>query len=220
LADDSVRVAVWGEPDPQGAVAARARAMRHPARIEFMGPTPDPAAALANADIFFYPLQRQHHGTAENALVEAMSLGLAPLVLDNPAEKAIVQDGFTGFVASSIEEIGSLLDMLLLLPDVREKISRNAIHAMAETRTPAISAQEFMILWLAMLAEPARFCDFASAIGSTPAEWFLSTQRLAGAAWAPGDADAAAHPAKGTLAHFVSAFANDDSFARLRKASA
>ena len=148
-----------------------------------MGRTSDPAAALANADIFFYPLQRDHYGTAENALVEAMSLGLAPLVLDNPAEKAIVQDGKTGFVASSIEEIGSLLEMLLLLPDVREKISRNAIRAMAETRTPAMSAQDFMILWLAMLAEPACVCDFASAIGSTPAEWFLSTQQVPGAVW-------------------------------------
>ena len=220
LGDDSVRVAVWGEADPQGAVVARAKAMRHPGRVEFMGRTSDPAAALANADIFFYPLQRDHYGTAENALVEAMSLGLAPLVLDNPAEKAIVQDGQTGFIASSIEEIGSLLEMLLLLPDIREKISRNAIRAMAETRTPAMSAQDFMILWLAMLAEPARVCDFASAIGSTPAEWFLSTQRLAGAAWAPGDSDAAARPAKGTLAHFESAFAGDDSFARLKKVGA
>jgi hypothetical protein len=210
LGDDSVRVAVWGEVDPQGVVAARANAMR----------TSDPAAALASADIFFYPLQRDHYGTAENALVEAMSLGLAPLVLDNPAEKAIVRDGETGFIASSIEEIGSLLEMLLLLPDIREKISRNAIRAMAETRTPATSAQDFMILWLAVLAEPARVCDFANAVGSTPAEWFLSTQRLAGTAWTPEVSDAAARPAKGTLAHFESAFAGDDSFAGLKKARA
>ena len=220
LSDDSVRVAVWGEVDPQGGVVARAKAMRHPGRVEFKGRTSDPVAALAGADIFFYPLQRDHYGTAENALVEAMSLGLAPLVLDNPAEKAIVDDGRTGFVASSIEEIGSLMEMLLLLPDVREKISRNAIRAMAETRTPAMSAQDFMILWLAMLAEPARVCDFTGAIGSTPAEWFLSTQRLAGAAWTPGDFDLAARPAKGTLAHFEDAFVGDDSFARLKKAGA
>jgi glycosyltransferase involved in cell wall biosynthesis len=220
LGDDNVRVAVWGEADPQGAVTARAKAMRYPNRVEFMGPTSDPKAALADADIFFYPLQRDHYGTAENALVEAMSLGLTALVLDNPAEKAIVHDGKTGFVASSIEEISSLLEMLLLLPDVRDKISRNAIRAIAETRTPAMSAQDFMILWLAVLAEPARVCDFASAIGSTPAEWFLSTQCLAGTAWAPEFSDAAARPAKGTLAHFESAFAGDDSFARLKKASA
>ena len=220
LGDDSVRVVVWGDVDPQGAVVARARAMRRPERVEFMGRTSDPASALADADIFLYPLQREHYGTAENALVEAMSLGLAPLVLDNPAEKAIVEDGKTGFVASSIEEIGSLLEMLLLLPDVREKISRNAIRTMAETRTPAMSAQDFMILWLAMLAEPALICDFARAIGSTPAEWFLSTQRLAGTSWVPEGSDATGHPAKGTLAHFENAFAGDISFARLKKVSA
>jgi len=220
LGDDSVRAAVWGDVDPQGAVAARAQAMRYPDRVEFMGRTSDPPAALANADIFLYPLQREHYGTAENALVEAMSLGLVPLVLDNPPEKAIVEDGRTGFVAASIEEIGSLLEMLLLLPDVREKISRNAIRAIADTRTPAMSAQDFMILWLAMLAEPARVCDFASAIGSSPAEWFLSTQRLAGTDWVPDAADAAASSAKGTLAHFESAFAGDHSLARLKKVSA
>jgi glycosyltransferase involved in cell wall biosynthesis len=220
LGDDSVRVAVWGDVDPQGAVVARAAAMRHPGRVEFRGRTSDPAAALAGADIFFYPLRREHYGTAENALVEAMSLGLVPLVLDNPAEKAIVRDGQTGFVASSIEEIGSLLEMLLLLPEVREKISCNAIRVVSETRMPALSAQDFMILWLAVLAEPARVCDFAGAIGSTPAEWFLSTQRLAGVAWAPEEADPVAHAAKGTLAHFESTFAGDHSFTRLKKAGA
>ena len=218
LGDDSVRVVVWGDVDPNSAVVARAGAMRRPERVEFMGRTSDPASALADADIFLYPLQREHYGTAENALVEAMSLGLAPLVLDNPVEKAIVEDGKTGFVASSIEEIGSLLEMLLLLPDIREKISRNAIRAIAETRTPAMSAQNFMILWLALLAEPARVCDFASAIGSTPAEWFLSTQLLAGTSWVPEDSDATGQLAKGTLAHFENAFAGDISFARLKKA--
>jgi hypothetical protein len=71
-----------------------------------------------------------------------------------------------------------------------------------------------------MLAEPSRVCDFASAIGSMPAEWFLSTQRLAGTAWVPEEANVAAPPAKGTLAHFESVFAGDDSFARLRKVRA
>ena len=214
---DDVRVAVWGRVDPRGAVVARAKTMRHPERVEFMDHTSDPAAALAGADIFLYPLQRDHYGTAENALVEAMSLGLVPLVLDNPAEKAIVRDGKTGFIASSIAEIGSLLDMLLLLPEVREKMSRNAVRAMAETRTPALSAQDFMILWLGVLAEPARVCNFAGAIGATPADWFLSTQRLAGTPWAAKEAGEAQTPAKGTLAHFESAFAGDPSFTLLRR---
>jgi hypothetical protein len=83
-----------------------------------------------------------------------------------------------------------------------------------------MSAQDFMILWLAMLAESARVCDFAGTIGSTPAEWFLSTQRLAGTVWVAEDSVAAAGAVKGTLAHFESAFGDDDSLARLKKAYA
>jgi glycosyltransferase involved in cell wall biosynthesis len=220
LISDDIRISVWGDVDRAGAVATRAQAMRHPERVNFMGQAAEPAAALADADIFFYPLQRDHYGTAENALVEAMSLGLVPLVLNNPPEMAIVRDAETGFVAESIEEIGSLLQTLLLLPDLLEKISRNAIRHVAENRTPALSAQDFMIQWLGLLGEPTRRCDFRSAIGESPAEWFLSTQRLPGAPWISSGAQGAAMPSKGTLAHFERIFAGDESFSRLRKLSA
>ena len=216
LVGDDYRVLVWGAVDPASPVLARARAMRYPERIEFGGETADPAFALSEADIFFYPLQPDHYGTAENALVEAMSLGLTPVVLNNPAEMAIVRDAKTGFVARSIEECVSLLQMLLLLPDLRERISRNAIRNVAETRTPAQSALDFMILWLGLLSEPAQYCDFRAAIGESPADWFLATQGLQAAAW-KSPRENVQQPAKGTLAHFESVFAGDVSLARLRR---
>ena len=162
-------------------------------------------------------MQPDHYGTAENALVEAMSLGLTPVVLNNPSEMAIVRDGETGFVARSIEECTSLLQMLLLLPDVREKISRNAIRHVAETRAPAQSALDFMILWLGLLSEPTRHCHFQAAIGESPADWFLATQSLPGVTWTPPSWKNAQQPSKGTLAHFESVFAGDASLARLRR---
>jgi glycosyltransferase involved in cell wall biosynthesis len=216
LIDDDVRVSVWGDFDPAGEVAARVKTMRHPQRVNFMGRASDSSAALANADIFLYPLRRDHYGTAENALVEAMSLGLTPLVLDNPPEMTIVRDSENGFVATSIEEIGSLLEMLLLLPDVREKMSRNAIRYVAENRNPVQAAQDFMILWLGLLGESPRLCDL-SRIGGSPAEWYLSTQRVAGAEWTPAQTEGTVRPSKGTLAHFETAFAGDESLSRLRK---
>jgi|SRR5215467_1742452 glycosyltransferase involved in cell wall biosynthesis len=208
LVDDDVRVMVWGDFDPTGPVAARAKAMRNLTRVNFMGLATDSSIALSNADIFFYPLQPNHYGTAENALVEAMSLGLTPLVLNNPAEMAIVRDGETGFVAKSIEEIGSLLQMLLLLPDVRAQISKNAIRDVTETRNPLLSAREFMTLWLGLLCETPRYCDLTRAVGGNPAEWYRSTQCLSEAPWTlpvpKGEA-----PSKGTLTHFRTAFAAD-----------
>jgi glycosyltransferase involved in cell wall biosynthesis len=215
LVENDVRVAVWGAAD--AAVIARAQAMRHPGRIDFRGETTDPVAALAEADIFFYPLQADHYGTAENALVEAMSLGLTPVVLNNPAERPIVRDGETGFVAHSIAECVSLLQMLLLLPELRDRIARNAMRHVAENLTPAQSALEFMILWLGLISEPATRCDFRAAIGETPADWFLATQCLPGAAWMPPVGQADEPAAKGTLAHFESIFAGDESLSRLRR---
>jgi glycosyltransferase involved in cell wall biosynthesis len=216
LAGDDIHASVWGAVDPAGAVAARAQAMRHSERVTLHGATADPQAALSAADIFFYPLQSDHYGTAENALVEAMSLGLVAVVLDNAAEMAIVRDGETGFVARSIAECTSLLQMLLVSPDLRAAISRNAAAAVAQERTPQRSAQDFMILWLGLLAKPARPCDFRAALGENPADWFLATQRLPGTAWSASRWKNAQQPSKGTLAHFESVFAGDASLARLR----
>ena len=182
LVGDDIHVSVWGAVDRRPLPPARA-AMRHPERVRFCGETATRRPRLRDADIFFYPLQRDHYGTAENALVEAMSLGLSPVVLDNPAEMAIVRDGETGFVAHSIEQCVSLLQMLLLLPELRDKISQNAARDVAENRTPAQSALEFMILWLGLASEAPRHCDFRAVFGDSPADWFLATQCLPGAAW-------------------------------------
>ena len=172
---------------------------------------------LSDADIFFYPLQRDHYGTAENVLIEAMSLGLVPIVLDNAAEMAIVRDGETGFVARSIEEAASLLQMLLSSADVRERVSRNAVDYVAKNRTPKQSAQDFMILWLGLLSKPPRYCDFRAAVGASPTEWFAATQRLPGAEWSPSDRSDVQRPSKGMLAHFESVFDRDASLVRLRR---
>jgi glycosyltransferase involved in cell wall biosynthesis len=211
-----IRVSVWGTIDPSGPVMARARAMRHPQRITFHGETAEPAAALANAEIFFYPLQPDHYGTAENALIEAMSLGLVPVVMNNAAETAIVADGETGFVARSVDEAASLLQMLLSSPDVRDRVSRHAVAHVAHCRMPEHSARDFMVLWLGLLAKSPRHCDFRGAIGESPADWYVATQRLPGAAWQFSGPERQ-QPSKGTLHHFERVFAGDASLAGLRR---
>ena len=215
LDGDDIKVSVWGAVGPSSPVIARVLAMRHPERIRLRGHTSEPAAALSAADIFFYPLQADHFGTSENALIEAMSLGLVPVVLDNPAEMAIVRHGETGLVARSIEECATLLQMLVSSPDDRERISQNAVRAIAETRTAARSAQQFMALWRGLLAEPKHRPDFSNVVGAGPADWFLATQCLHGEAWQPNRQSPQEAPSKGRLAHFETVFAGDPSLARL-----
>jgi hypothetical protein len=214
--DMDALVRVWGECSTP--VIARALAMNNPQRIRFCGQTATPAAALANAEIFFYPLQPGHYGTAENALVEAMSLGLVPVVLNNPAEAAIVQDGQTGLVGETIDHCVELLQSLLTSVSLRDRLSRNAAAAMAATRTPLRSAAAFVALWQSLLAEAPRQHDFASAIGDRPGDWYAATQRLPGAAWMPV-IEPDAPTSKGTFAHFEHVFPDDRSLALLRAGS-
>jgi glycosyltransferase involved in cell wall biosynthesis len=150
LDDDMTPVSLWGHISPE--VAACAAAMRHPERIELRGHTLDPASALADADIFFYPLRRDHYGTAENALIEAMSMGLAPVVFDNPAETKIVTHGKSGFVAHTIDECVQYLRRLVRAPSLREEMGVNAARAV-QTKSPARSANAFVALWAALAAE-------------------------------------------------------------------
>lgn len=215
LAGDGIDVSVWGAADPE--VMTRALRMCHPGRIHFCGQTTDPAYALSAASIFFYPLQRDHYGTAENALVEAMSLGLVPVVLNNPAEMAIVRHGENGFVAQSIDDCVALLRMLLSSSELRQKVARRAIASIAETRTPALSAQKFQNLWEGLLNEPARYCEFRNAVGESPTDWFLATQPLPGEAAQSVDVIAPHRVSKGTLAHFEAIFAGDEGLKKLRK---
>ena len=148
--EDMPPVSLWGHVNPE--VAACATAMRHPERVNLGGHTLDPESALAAADIFLYPLRRDHYGTAENALVEAMSIGLVPIVLDNPAETKIVTHGQSGFVARTLEECVSYLRQLLQSPSLREEIGACAARE-APTRSPARSADAFVALWSGLAAQ-------------------------------------------------------------------
>jgi glycosyltransferase involved in cell wall biosynthesis len=148
--DDLAPILLWGHINRE--VESCVAAMRHPERIELKGHTLDPMSALVDADIFFYPLRPDHYGTAENALVEAMSLGLVPVVLDNPAETKIVAGGKSGFVAQTIEESVSYLRRLVREPSLREEMAASAARE-AQARSPTRSANAFVALWTGLIAE-------------------------------------------------------------------
>jgi glycosyltransferase involved in cell wall biosynthesis len=150
MASVSAPVSLWGHISAE--VATCAAAMRQPERIALRGHTLDPVSALAEADIFFYPLRRDHYGTGENALVEAMSMGLVPVVLDNPAETKIVAHGKCGFVAHSIDECVAYLRRLVRAPALREAMGACAARE-TQTKSPARSANAFVALWAGLVAE-------------------------------------------------------------------
>ena len=80
-------------------------------------------------DVFFYPLRDDHYGTCEQVLGEAMSAQIVPIVLDNPCERDIVENGVNGFIATEINDLQMFIYILQNYPDIRKRMEKNAAES-------------------------------------------------------------------------------------------
>ena len=85
---------VVGDGPEAGALAALAQEVA-PHSVHMLGRRDAPERVLKAADLFFLPSQREG---LSMALLEAMACGLAPIVSDLEPNRAVVEDGVTGFV--------------------------------------------------------------------------------------------------------------------------
>ena len=208
LETEGALVEIWGDVGAQSPVRDAVAAMKNPSRLRLRGHTTNPRAALSKTSIFLYLLQPFHFGTAENALVEAMSLGCAPLVFANPCELEIVRDGETGLVATSVDHAAQLLNWMLEHPGEVGRMGERARAEVCAQKIPDRSIAAFRALWLAAMNEPKRRPDFVRALGSTPREWYEALQGAPCGADASAQADEVA--SKGSLAHFLAYYPDLD----------
>ena len=92
----------------------------------FTGKVDDVASYLAEMDVFGYPLRLDHLGTCEQVLGEAMTAGIVPVTMNNPAERKIVQHHFNGFIAKTKKEYTDWIKFLYRNPTWRKWMSDNA----------------------------------------------------------------------------------------------
>ena len=213
---------VWGDVQNREPLQDECRRRGRNGLIAFEGYTADVAASLASLDVLAYLLNPAHYGTGENALVEAMSAGVVPVVLDNPAERAIVDHGRSGLVVDSPAAFAAAMRRLAGHPDERRAMAESARAEAARRFTADRMGDAMALQYRQLLADDRRPVDFRGILGDTPADWFLCCQesgrefssRIAALA---GDAFAChgLHEAsKGSLRHFVGRFPDD---ARLRE---
>ena len=101
-------------------------------RFSFNGRVPSIMPYLAIYDVFGYPLQPKHLGTCEQAIGEAMMAGVVPVVLNNAAERYIIENEVTGIIANSQDEYCRAIEYLYHNPETRNRIALNAISAASE----------------------------------------------------------------------------------------
>lgn len=88
---------------------------------------------LKQFHVFGYPLQPKHLGSAEQVFGEAWMFGAVPVVLNNTAERYIVQNKITGIIANSINEYSEGIEYLYKNPDKRKEMAIKG-RAFAEER--------------------------------------------------------------------------------------
>lgn len=170
------RVRLIGDELNRQALEARCRAAARPHLLEFGGYTRDVAGELAALDVLAYLLNPRHYGTAENALVEAMAMGVVPVVLDNPAERCIVEHGRTGLVVSTPAEFAAAIAWLEEHPADRLAMAARAAQTARSRWGGAVMQAAFATQYADLMRAAKRDTAFAPVFGSTAAAWFLSCQ--------------------------------------------
>ncbi|OIQ02530.1 MAG: hypothetical protein AUK55_00580 [Syntrophobacteraceae bacterium CG2_30_61_12] len=145
-------------------------------RLELPGYKADVATELARFDVLAYLLNPLHYGTTENALLEAMAMGVVPVVLNNPAERHLVTHGETGLIVDSPAAFAEALVFLEDHPDKRNILSANASVDVRERFALQRTISLLETHYRAVLEEPKRVFDFRSVFGGRPSDWFLACQ--------------------------------------------
>lgn len=193
-------------------------------RFSFLGYLEETEEAYLSFDIFGYLLQPKSYATTENVLLEAMAYGLPIIVLDNPVERHIVQDGVNGFVVGSWEEYAAKVLALCQSEDMRCQAGAQARRYAVKKYDAAANYGRFRQAVLAALEGPREPVD-ATALFRDGFEAFCYFSGMDRARLEAGDAsvlehtDAGAGESKAGIAQFCRYFPLDQKLAQLLEAA-
>jgi glycosyltransferase involved in cell wall biosynthesis len=172
--DPARRIRMIGDPVNRGTLERQCRQAGVPGLLEFLGFRADVASELGGLDVLVYLLNPFHYGTAENALLEAMAMGVVPIVWNNRAETDIVRHGHTGIVVSDRPQLLSALDRLANDPQWRFALAAAAAEEVRSRYTLDRLGRAFAAEYDATVRRRKSAIDFRECFGHSPADWFLS----------------------------------------------
>ena len=144
--------------------------------LEFRGYTPDIVSELSSINVLAYLLNPEHYGTTENALLEAMAMAIVPVVLDNPAERQIINDHTTGLIVHSPGEFAEAIEWLANNPVERQRLGSQAARSVRERFSVEKMETSLNSCYQEILSMEKRKIVFSEIFGTDPAQWFLSCQ--------------------------------------------
>jgi L-malate glycosyltransferase len=217
------RLALVGDPTGGADLMTQAAKAGLASRLSLRGYRTDMATELTGLDVMAYLLNPLHYGTTENALLEAMAMGVVPIVLNNPAERHLVRHDETGLIIDSPDSFADALDWLAMHPSDYARLSLNACHFVRGRFAVGQTVNNLYAHYQAVLTEEKRAFDFRPIFGVEPADWFRSCQ--GNEAWRFGSDDQLRTQAgrgpeflyertKSSVFHYRSVYETDERLAR------
>jgi len=203
-------VTLWGDTLNQELISSQCHSRGKEKLVQFAGYTADVKSVLSSLDVLIYLLNPKHYGTAENILLEAMSVGVIPIVLNNPAEMAIVKHNVTGLIVDSNESFSDAVMRLTTEPLLKEQLSNQAIAYINENYTQEKMYQNMFSNYQATLENDRCSITFTDFLGNEPIDWFLACQSSTEHSQYDTE-ELSMDKTKGSIFHFMHYFPNDES---------
>jgi glycosyltransferase involved in cell wall biosynthesis len=134
------RFIVCGDGDAARSLPRQAEEIGAGERFDFRGYIDRIGEALAEFDVFGYPIRPGTSASSDLNVKEAMYAGVPPVVLAHGGADDLVEDGVTGRVAATPDDYPRLLERLHADPAERSRLGGNARRHAAERWSPSAVA--------------------------------------------------------------------------------
>lgn len=143
-------------------------------KIEFKNYTDNVAEEMSKFNIFSYLLNKNHFGTTENVLLEAMYMGLPVISLNQCVEKYLIKNMETGILVNNLEEYKNSVKYLFENPSERKRIGENAKRYVQNEFSVGNTVNKLNCVYDEVMKNSKRKYSFNDIFGKYPYEWFLS----------------------------------------------
>lgn len=170
------QVRMIGDSANRDALETQCRLLGRSGMLVFKGYSTDIAVELSSVNVLAYLLNPAHYGTAENALLEAMAMGIVPVVLDNPCERQIVEDRRTGLIVHSVADFAHAIQWLARNPGERRQMGIRAAQSVRERFSAEKMESALNEHYQSVMTIQKKRIVFSEIFSDDPVEWFLSCQ--------------------------------------------
>ena len=168
----NVRFLLVGDYNPE--LEEEAKKYGLTGKLQFTGFVDNVYDYLQQMDVFGYLLSPNNYATTENALLEAMAVGLPVVVYNNKPEQYIVESEKDGFFVESQEEYVKVIGQLYESEALRRYIGENARKNTILKYNQQYNKKNFQYCEKRVLQREKSCKSFNKVFGENSWEWFLS----------------------------------------------